>query len=102
MLSKTGKADRTGDSLSKKTDQGTRSFPSWYSGTEFGFFKRLGPIMRPDQSHSIVRPPGVLTLASTVARFRSFTLESSERKMQKSRDRHLITFPSRNRVSTHL
>ncbi|HEU0251564.1 MAG TPA: hypothetical protein VFR12_00945 [Pyrinomonadaceae bacterium] len=40
-----------------------------------------------------------LTLAGTVARFRSLTLERFERKMQESRDRHLIPFPSRNGVS---
>ena len=43
-----------------------------------------------------------LTLAGVVAGFRRFTLESFERKMQETGDRHLIALPSRNRVTTNL
>ena len=41
-------------------------------------------------------------LAGVVARLRGLTLESFEREMQETGNRHLIPFPSRNRITTNL
>jgi hypothetical protein len=43
-----------------------------------------------------------LLFSRAFAALRGLTFKSLKRKMQKSWNRHLIPFPSRNRVSTHL